>query len=373
MTVSGNTASAVKFEVLIKGTAIEPTDVMNIQVSLDLMQPGMCLLTLKNPQNKFSSKFGPGDSVEIKIGGGTRRADDGSGSGDVESVFVGELVGVEAAMRQGGEPKIAIRAFDKMHRMLRGKKSKTYVKQSDQDIVSAIAGQHGLQADCGSSPKIVHEHVYQHAQDDLSFIRVRAARIGFSVWCEGTKLFFKAPDLGQDSGLEFSYEQQPKSGGGKDKLKSFSARVSNAGVMKKVTVRGWNPEKKEEIVGEAEAKPSKLGSKNAASSLGDFGEPGTFGCDEPIASVEEAKALAQAKLDQAAMGYVTAQAVTMGNNKLKPGIVIKIKTNFDDASDPYNGKYLVAGVTHHYSSDNKGGEGGYECNLNLCRDATGGS
>jgi hypothetical protein len=32
----------------------------------------------------------------------------------------------------------------------------------------------------------------------------------------------------------------------------------------------------------------------------------------------------------------------MGNNKLKAGIVIKIKVNLDEASDRFNGKYLVA-------------------------------
>lgn len=78
-------------------------------------------------------------------------------------------------------------------------------------------------------------------------------------------MYFDAPKLDADSGLEFSYEQQPKDGKG-DKLKSFNGRLSNAQVVKKVTVRGWDPEKKQEVVGEEQAKPSKLGSSNAASS-----------------------------------------------------------------------------------------------------------
>lgn len=372
MSVSGNTSTAVDFEVTING-AIPNSDVMSIVVDQDLMQPSMCLLTLRNKLHQYTEKFKPGDAVEVKMGGGTRTADTGEGDGGKTTIFKGEVVGIEASFKQGGDPKLAVRCFDKLHRLLRGKKSKTYQKQTDQDIASAIAGQHGLSAQSGSTPKIKHEHVYQHNQDDLSFLRTRAARLGYSIWCEDTKMFFDAPKLDQDSGLEFLLEQQPKSGPNKDKLKSFHGRISNARVVKKVTVRGWNPEKKEEIVGEESAKSSPLGSKNAASSLGDFGEVVTFACDHPIFSVEEAKAIAKAKLNEASMGYLTAEAETMGNNKIKAGIVIKIKVNFEDASDRFNGKYLVQGCTHRYSADNKGSDAGYSTYLRLSRDAEKGS
>lgn len=372
MAISGNTSTAVDFDVTIGGTKIPNNDVMTIVVDLDLMQPGMAVVTLRNKLSQYSSKFKPGDKVEIKMGGGTRRNDAGSGSGDKKSIFSGEIVGSEGSFKQGGDPKLSVRAFDKLHRLLRGKKSKTFQKQTDQDIASAIAGEHGLSAQCGSTPKIKHEHIYQHNQTDLEFLRSRASRLGYSLWVEDTKMFFDAPKLDADSGLEFILDQQPKDGKG-DKLKSFNARVSNAGVMKKVTVRGWDPEKKAEIVGEASAEPSKLGSSNAASSLGDFGEVATFTTDHPIRSKEEANAIAKAKLQEAAMNYLTAEAEAMGNAGLKAGIVVKIKVNLDDASDPYNGKYLVAGCTHRYSADNKGSEGGYSTFMRLQRDATKGS
>ena len=368
MSDSQNTSTGVKFEVTIGGGPVETTDVMSVTVDHDLDLPAMCLITLKNPTNKFNAKFKPGDTVEVKLGGGTRRADTGAGEGDTAPVFKGEVVGVEAQYKQGGEPKLSVRAFDKLHRLTRGKKSKTYQKQTDQDIASAIASQAGLSAQCGSTPKIKHEHVYQHNQDNLSFLRTRAARLGYSIWVDDGKMYFDAPKLDADSGLEFSYEQQPKDGKG-DKLKSFNGRLSNAQVVKKVTVRGWDPEKKQEVVGEEQAKPSKLGSSNAASSLGDFGEVETYAVDRPIASVEEAKAIAKSMLDEASLSFLTAECEVMGNNKLKAGIVIKIKVNFDDASDRFNGKYLVRGVTHRYSADNKGSQGGYACFLRLARDA----
>jgi len=370
--ITGNTSTAVDFDVTIGGAKIPNNDVMIICVDQDLMQPAMCVVTLRNKLSQYNDKHKPGDTVEVKMGGGTRRNDAGSGSGDKATIFKGEIVGIESAYKQGGDPKLSIRAFDKLHRLLRGKKSKTYQKQTDQDIASAIASKHGLSAVCGSSPKIKHDHVYQHNQTDLEFLRSRAARLGYSLWVEDTKMFFDAPKLDADSGLEFVLDQQPKGGKG-DKLKGFHGRMSNAQVVKKVTVRGWNPEKKEEIVGEESAASSPLGSSNAASSLADFGEVVTFTCDHPIFSVEEAKAIAKAKLGEAAMSFLTAEAEAMGNAGIKAGIVVKIKVNLDTATDRFNGKYLVSGCTHRYSADNKGGEGGYSTFMRLSRDAEKGS
>lgn len=373
MSVSGNTSTAVDFDVTIGGSKIPNNDVMTINVDQDLMQPSMCIVTLRNKLSQYNDKFKPGDTIEIKMGGGTRRSDTGEGSGDKTCVFKGEVIGCDTNYKQGGDPKLSVRAYDKLHRLTRGKKSKTYQKQTDQDIASAIAGQHGLSVQAGSTPKIKHEHVYQHNQTDLEFLRTRAARIGYSIWVDETgKMFFDAPKLDQDSGLEFVLDQQPKDGKG-DKLKSFNGRMSNSGVVKKVTVRGWDPEKKQEIVGEESAAGSKLGSSNAASSLGDFGEVVTFTCDHPVFSVEEAKAIAKAKLYEASMGFLTAEAECMGNAKVKAGIVLKIKVNLDTANDRFNGKYLVQGCTHRYTADNKGTEGGYSTFLRLARDAQKGS
>jgi phage protein D len=355
------TASAVDCEITVNGKVVPAADHVSVVVDLDLGQPGMAVITLKNMSHDYNSAFKLGHSVEVKIGGGTRYNEENSGSGDKATVFKGELVGMEPSYRQGSETRFSLRAYDKMHRLLRGKFSKTYQKQTDQDIASAIAGQVGLSAQCGSSPKIKHEHVYQHNQTNLEFLRVRAARLGFSVWCEDTKLFFDAPKLDKDSGISFVLGTQ---GQGALKLKAFNGRMSNAHVAKKVTVRGWDPEKKEEIVGEVSAASSPLGAKNAASTLSDFGDVATFTVDHPIFSVEEAKAIAKAKLDEAAMGFLTAEALAHGDNRIKPGMVVKITVNEKKPGDRFNGKYLVLGCTHRNTPTT-----GYEIDMRLARDA----
>ena len=179
-------------------------------------------------------------------------------------------------------------------------------------------------------------------------------------------MFFAAPKLDAYSGLEFVAGTQSPAGA--LRLAAFSARISNAQVVKNVTVCGRNPETGKEIVGEATAgATSPLGSVPAVATLGSFPQIDTFTVDHPIFSVEEAKAIAESKLGELAMTYLTAEAETQGNGRLKPGIVVKIVVNLEDVHDRFNGKYLVRGCTHRI--DKSPTSGGYTTIMRLARDA----
>ena len=353
-----HSAFSTDVDVFIGGKEIEDPDVVSFVAERDLNQPDMGVITLRNDHDKHSKDVKVGDEVEIKAGGSQEGA-------EKVSIFKGEVVGIEPTYKAQGDSKVVIRAFNKMHRMLRGKKSKTWQDQSDQDIVSSIVGAHGLSAQCGSDPKITHLHVYQHNQTDLEFIRVRAARLGFAVWCEDTKLYFDKPKTDQDSGIELKIEEAAE-----HHLKAFHARVSAANVVNKVTVRGWDPKKKEEIVGEATAASSRLGSTNASSAAGELGTAVTFTVDHPIYSVAEAQAIAKSKLGEHMMSYLTGEAECRGHGAYKPGIVVKITVNADTPDDRFNGKYLVTGVTHKYTHGSGGNPtGGFVSVLRVSRDA----
>lgn len=343
------------------GADIDPNAVISFLVNQDLGQPDMCAVTIQNENHQHSSSIKLGDDVEIKIG-------DGGGT----PIFKGEVVGLEPVYKASGENTITVRAFNRLHRLLRGRKSKTYLDQSDQDMVTAIAGEHGLSPQCGSKTKITHKHVYQHNQTDLEFLRIRAARIGYEVWVEDKTLFFDEPKTDADSGVKLRYSDSESSlGAGEIPLKHFAPRMSSAGVVGSVTVRGWNPEKKEEIVGEAKSQKSRLGKTSADSaSQSAFGSTVTFEVDHPIFSVEEAKAIAEAKLKEAMMGYMTGEGECRGTPDIKPGIVIGITVNPDEEADRFNGKYLVCGVTHRYSNA-RGEAGGYITSVRVNRDAEG--
>lgn len=351
-------ASAVDFDVYVGAYEIPDQEILSFTIDLDFDQPSMAVVTLRNQGHRHSSTWLQGEPLEIKVHDDSKL-----------SVFNGSIVGIEPLYKADGNNRCVLRAYDPLHLLLRGRKSRTFQDKSDKKIVEEIAGEYGLKPSCGSAVNITHKHIYQHNQTDLEFLRTRAARLGYSVWVEGKELFFDKPRKDKSSNVEFKVSTQPIGG---HHLKSFAPRMSSAAVVKKVTVQGWDPEKKEKIVGEAEAKDSPLGKANASTILtGPFAkEPmsKTFVVDHPIASPEEAKAIAEAKLEEHMLGYITGEAEAFGKPEYKPGMVVKIVINEDQADDRFNGSYLITGVTHRYVRSGGPGDG-YMTVLRVARDA----
>ena len=328
-------------------------------VDQDTDQAGHVRLTLNNATHAFSNETLLGDEVEVRIGG-----DDG------KTIFKGEVVGVEPLYKTGGESKCVVRAFNRLHRLLRGRKSLTYKDKKDSEIAQAIATANGLSADAEDSG-VAHKHVYQHNQTDLEFLRLIAARNGFELLCEDKTLHFRKPRSDKDSGVELRINE----GSGGVMLKTFSPRLSSAGLVKEVEVRSWNPDKKEEIVARASASKSSLGSRMAPSEAQAFGDRITFTVDRPVASVEEATKLAEAKLREILMDFIVGDGLCIGSPDLQAGTVVTINVNPDKPDDRFNGKYFVSGASHRYSHSSTGGsegQGGYVTAFRVRRDAAGG-
>lgn len=354
---SNQSAFSTDVDVLFAGSEISDDEIISFVVERDFGQPDMAVITLRNDSHAQSKDRKPGDEVEVKVGAASEE-------GGKASIFKGEIAAIEPQSKAQGDSRVVIRAFHKCHRMLRAKKSKTFQSMSDQDAVSSLLGAYGLSGKMGSDPKITHDHIYQHNQSDMAFARVRAARLGFEIWCDGNDFNMDAPKLDVDSGIELKLEEA-----GEHHLKSFHARLSAANVLKKVTVRGWDPKKKEEIVGDASAASTPLASTNAASAAGDLGKTETFTVDHPIFSVEEAKAIAKSKLGEGNMTYITAEAECRGHSAYKVGIVVKVIVVAGIADYRFNGKYLVRGVTHKYTHQGgSGASGGFVSVLRLARD-----
>src|SRR4051812_36897690 len=108
-------AAAPNVDVIIgddpKKGEIPDSDFISYVIDRDMFQPDMAAVTLSNQNDIYAGKFEIGQKLEIKVGE------------DSKSVFVGEVVGFEASFR-GGEPtKLTVRALNKMHRLLRKRKS----------------------------------------------------------------------------------------------------------------------------------------------------------------------------------------------------------------------------------------------------------
>jgi len=349
-------AGAPNVDISIGGKPIPDSHFLSYVVDRDMFQPDMASIVLSNQGDTYSTQK-VGNAVEVKVG------DNGA-----DSIFKGEIIGLEPVYKGGEKTRILIRAMNKLHRMLRKRNSITFTDKTDQAILNQVVGGSGLSLQWKHEKSITYKHVYQHNMTDLEFLRMRAARMGCHVWCVDTTVYCMQPDLQSGPIATLSVDQSAADAA----LRVFSPRLSSSNVFKKVTVKGWNPETKELISGDASVQGSKLGSQTSVAGAGTLGNEESFTVDHPIWSKEEAVALAKAKIQEAALSYITGEAEVTGSGKFDLGKVVKVIANAGGTSagdDPFNGNYYIMGVTHrHIASKAKDG-GGYVTILRFPRDA----
>jgi phage protein D len=350
------TAASPNVEIYVAGKRAADSNFLGYTVDRDMHQPDMASVVLSNQGDLYTASVKLGDRLEVKVGDGST------------PVFIGEIVGVEPVYKGGEKSRVAIRAMNKLHRLSRVRKSLTYMDKTDQQMLSHVVSEYGLSLDWKHEKSITYKHVYQHNQTDLEFLRTRAARMGCHLWCVGTTVHCKQPDLQSSPIATLRVDESSPQGA----LRSFSPRISIANIVKKVTVKGWHPEKKELIVGEAHATSSPLGKEHAIVGAGDLAGEETFTVDHPIWSKEEAEVLAHARLLDASMSYITGEAEVTGDPVFDLGKVVKIIPNSDPEStpteDPFNGKHYIMGVTHRHTAS-KSKDSGYVTILRLARNA----
>jgi Bacteriophage probable baseplate hub protein len=346
----GNTAASPNVDIIIDGNEVTDDHFLSYIVERDMFQPDMASIVLANQGDIYSPKT-IGSTVEVKVGQGT-------------SVFKGEIIGMEPTYKGGEKSRILIRAVNKLHRLLRKRKSITFTDKTDQQILSQVVGDSGLSLEWKHETSITYKHVYQHNLSDLEFLRMRAARMGCHVWCVDTTVYCKQPDLQSGPIAELNVDESSTTAA----LRHFAPRLNSAHIRNKMTVKGWNPETKELITGEATVQGSKLGSQTSVAGSGDLGDEETFTVDTPIWSAEEAKAIAKAKLQDSSLSYITGEAEIQGSGDFDLGKIVKITANAMGDGDPFNGNYYIMGVTHRHTAP-KAKDGGYVTILKLARDA----
>jgi phage protein D len=320
-------------------------------VDRDIGSADMAAIMLAN-QDDIYSPLTLGSGVEIKVGS------------NPASIYVGEIVGLEPIYKGGDKSKILIRAMNKLHRLLRKRKSVTFTDKSDQQILSQVVGDAGLTLQWKHDKTITYKHVYQHNQTDLEFLRTRAARMGCHVWCVGTDVFVKQPELQGDGKPKLNVDDATEPA-----LRMFAPRLSSAGLVKKVTVKGWNPETKELISGDVSVTPSKLGKQTGVDAGGPMADEETFTVDHPIWDKAEAMALAKARLQEASLTYITGVAEVTGTPAYDLGKLVSITANAKNTEDPFNGLYYIMGLSHRFNASHAKGESAYVTVLRLARDA----
>jgi phage protein D len=348
-------AQAPGYKITIEGEEVDEAAFLSFVIERDMFQPDMAAIVVSNQGGVFSNKK-VGQAIEVSVGDA------------MTPIYKGEVVGLEATYKGGEKTRLLIRGMNKLHRLLRHRKSVTFTDKTDEQILKQVVGDAGLKLEWKHEKSISYKHVYQHNQTDMEFLRTRAARMGCHVWCVGDTVHVKEPMLQGTPLAKVSIGVGEETAAA---VKVFTPRLSSAGILKKVTVRGWNPETKDLIIGDFSAQSSQLGSQNAVAGSGPLGGEETFTVDHPIWSKEEAVALAKARLVDLSLTYITGECELTGDANMELGKLVEIEANAEadtKANDPFNGRYYIMGVTHRYLKSNSA-EGGFTTILRLARDA----
>ena len=143
-------------------------DLLDVTVENSLHLPDVATLTINDPGARWvdDERLAPGKSLKVAA----RVAQ------SQQTIFDGEVVELEPEYVPGRQ-RLVLRAFDRLHRLARGRHVRSFQNVSDGDLVQRIASEVGLQAKVGPTTQ-VHAYVLQDNETNLGFLRDRAASLG---------------------------------------------------------------------------------------------------------------------------------------------------------------------------------------------------
>ena len=259
-------------------------------------------------------------------------------------IFKGEVVSISleyGMWEPGGAMITVLQAFDRAHRLNLGRKTRAFVQQKYSDIAKKIASEHGLSSQVDNTVQI-YDHVFQTNQSDWEFLRQMADRVGYELFVEDTKLYFQKTQKSPGTPIELNWQEE---------LTQFHLRASTNFQVTEVSVKGWDWEKQQAIVGKVSngnGRP-KIGDTRTgtAQAQGAFGKSEILITDIPVMSQDEAKNVAQSVANAIDGEHIYAQGVTArGMGEILPGKLIEIK----GIGKRFSGKYYVTSSIHHYTN-----------------------
>ncbi len=352
--------------------------VLRIQVDQRLDSPDFFAVTMQSmTQEKFllldSAK--PGMKVEIMMG-----------YESATTIFKGEVSYIEPSFSEKRQ-ELTISGYDFTHRLTRGTNARTFGdghKASDkisaviQKVVEGSGVRKSGKAD-GSDDLVVtaggddvkFEYVPQVDVNDFQFMKSLGGVSGATIKPmaqEAKKVEFKQTSASGRVALVICRDVPDPATATLIRRADF--RLSTVQQLSRVEVRGWDPKKKESILGVAEAldmgaidgEPGHQQAGKAHHGASSSGQTLTV-VDVPVASKTEAEAIAKSIFDGQAMDFLTADIEIEGRPEVAPGVLVELK----QFGKRYSGKYIVDAAHHIYMA---GGKDPYIVRLHLVRNSS---
>ncbi|MGH7296451.1 MAG: phage late control D family protein, partial [Polyangiaceae bacterium] len=272
----------------------------------------------------------PGKKVEIELG----YQDNG---GKTTKVIEGEITALKAVFPRKGVSTLRVHGLTKFHRLKRGRYTRAFNGLTYTQIAQKIAKEVGLTPACDPTQP-AHEYVFQRNQSNLEFLTLLADRVGFEVFANDGKLFFRKPTPDSTSVRKLEMGKS---------LLSFNPRIQAARVPQDVYAQDWDYEKKDFFFGESKATdaPAGMGGQTSAPDVAKpLGEARNTFYEHAFKDKDEATNFVKAVMKESALNLVYAEASTQGMPDLRPGFVVEV----DEVGPIFSGQYYITRVVHDY-------------------------
>lgn len=356
----GDDRYAPEISIRVEQQEVPLRDVLELRVTLQRDEVGGFSMVLANPWllekdgKHLAGTFRHSDlrdldvfkAVEIRMGY--------AAGGRVEPIFVGEIITLAPSFPSSGLPTLQITGTDLLGRLRRakpdGRTKKSWEDETDGEIAEQIAQRYHLPLAKGSRKDGPSRPITnQRDQDDLKFLLGLAKRNDYEavIVLEGGKpaLYFGPPR--DRRGAAATTERVLKWG---ESLISFTPRLTVGRQVSQVTVRGWDPRKKEAI--EYTAKVSDLKApgrgKTGAELLAEKAGAKTERIvDGVVQNLADAKALAIQLLADTANQFLTGTGETIGDPAIRPETIVDL----GGLGGRYDGPYKVIKADHVFGAN----------------------
>lgn len=336
-TINIPSGGIVTFAIKVNGTTIpDETNVLSIFVESAINSIPKANITIIDGeaskgtfQASSSDTFLPGAKLTIEAGYDSKN----------ELIFSGMITGQSIRIDSDSGSVLIVECRSEAVKMIVGRKSLTYSKKTDSDIISSIIGNYsGLSSSVTSTSTEWPEQV-QYDATDWDFILTRADANGLIVTASNSKIEVKKPNTDTSSRLTVRYGNN---------LLEFNANLNAINQLKSTKAITWDYKTQEVISGE---------------STGEYSGPGNL-TPKKLSEVIDAKNYqlqTSANLNDADLtNWTKASLIKNDYSKIQgevkfQGTALVSPSNYitlEGVGTRFSGNHLVSGVTHNISNGN---------------------
>jgi len=310
--------------VFVDGTRLaldEEARLVSVDVDLDGELFGRCEVSFHDPSLKLidGRQFQSGTAVQIDLGFGSR----------LSRIFDGEVVCLEPRFRRDVPPALHVICYERLHRLALSPATRAFNNVDDDEIVKNVARDHGL---TGEAPTGSKSHILQSNVTDAVLLRRIAQKDGNRVRLDGKKIVVAAPSTSSQVVIAPG-----------DGLKKVKVRINALSQVEEVTVHGWDPQARQEIVGKAKAAGGQR--DEGAKKYGAGKTLSIAGHEHAPTDTATADRMAKGRLQKIADGFVTAEMELIGDPRLRPEVQVELQK----VGTQIDGIYRVDRARHRFS------------------------